>query len=179
MVGNIHRLLGCSRHGTDRGKCRCLDACRYLGRAAFRFLASVFSILNKKWIKNADTTSITFIEMTSAWLVLSLILPFSFQSDPGAALMPSLNDFILLLVLAIVCTTFAWVLALKALKHVSAFASTLTMNLEPVYGIFLAIFILNEHKELSPGFYWGVLIILAVVFSYPFLNKIMKRKASV
>ncbi|MEO1259175.1 MAG: DMT family transporter [Bacteroidota bacterium] len=140
------------------------------------FLASVFSILNKKWIRNAATTSITFIEMTSAWLVLTLILPFSIQADPGAALMPSLKDFILLLVLAIACTTFAWVLALKALQHVSAFASTLTMNLEPVYGIFLAIIILNEHQELSPGFYWGVLLILAVVFSYPFLNKIMKRK---
>ena len=139
------------------------------------FLASVFSILNKKWIMNAEPFSITFIEMTSAWVVISLILPFFFQAEPDAVLIPSLNDFILLLILAVVCTTFTWVLALRTLKHLSAFASTLTVNLEPVYGIFLAIFILNEHKELSPGFYWGVLMILAVVFSYPFLNKVFGK----
>ena len=136
------------------------------------FLATLFNVLNKKWIANAEPYSITFIEMTSAWLVLSCLLPFFFHSEPGATLLPSLNDFILLLILALGCTTFTWVLSLRALKHLSAFAATLTVNLEPVYGIFLAIFILKEHEELSPGFYWGVLLILLVVFSYPFLNKI-------
>lgn len=143
------------------------------------FLATIFNILNKKWIANAEPYSITFIEMTSAWVVLSLILPFFFQTDPAATILPSLNDFGLLLILALGCTTFTWILSLRALEHLSAFAATLTVNLEPVYGIFLAILILNEHKELSPGFYWGVLLILLVVFSYPFLNKVMKNKSLV
>lgn len=139
-------------------------------------LASVFSIFNKKWIGNAEPMPITFIEMTSAWLTLSLLLPFFFQSEPGAAFLPSLEDLGMLLVLALVCTTFTWVLALRSLKHLSAFASTLTVNLEPVYGIALAWVILQEHKELSPGFYWGVLLILVVVFSYPVLHKKLKRR---
>ena len=143
---------------------------------ASSLLAAVFSILNKKWINKAEPFSITFIEMTSAWVVLSILLPLFFQSEPGAVLIPSLRDFGLLLILAVVCTTFTWVLALRSLQHLSAFASTLTVNLEPVYGIVLAILILKEHKELSPGFYWGVLLILLVVFSYPFLNKIINGK---
>jgi drug/metabolite transporter (DMT)-like permease len=140
------------------------------------FLAALFSILNKKWIQKAEPFSITFIEMSSAWIFLSTVLPFFFYSEPGAALMPTFRDFALLLVLAFLCTTLTWVLALRSLKHLTAFASTLTVNLEPVYGIFLAILILDDHRELSAGFYWGVLLILAVVFSYPFLDKVFKEK---
>lgn len=139
-------------------------------------LASVFSIFNKKWIGNAEPMPITFIEMTSAWLTLSLILPFFFHSQPTASLIPTWKDMGMLLVLALVCTTFTWVLSLRALRHLSAFASTLTVNLEPVYGIGLAWIILEEHKELSPAFYWGVLLILVVVFSYPILNKKLKKR---
>ncbi len=139
-------------------------------------LAALFSILNKKWIHNAEPFSITFLEMTSAWLLLSLVLPFYFHGQPEEALLPSLKDFALLLVLALVCTTLTWVLALRSLKYLSAFASTLTVNLEPVYGIFLAWVLLKENKELSPGFYWGVVLILLVVFSYPFVNRLMDKR---
>jgi drug/metabolite transporter (DMT)-like permease len=67
------------------------------------------------------------------------------------------------------------VLALRSMKVLSAFASTLTVNLEPVYGIFLAWIILGEQKELSMRFYWGVALILVVVFSYPFLKKVLSK----
>ncbi|MCB0562692.1 MAG: EamA/RhaT family transporter, partial [Phaeodactylibacter sp.] len=63
-------------------------------------------------------------------------------------------------------------------RHLSAFASNLVVNLEPVYGIALAWFILKEHQDLSPGFYWGVLIILAAVFGYPFLRRKAGKKQS-
>lgn len=140
-------------------------------------LAAVFSILNKKWIQNAEPYSITLIEMTSAWLLLSLFLPFYLHRETDAAILPSFKDFGLLLTLALLCTTLTWVLALRALKHITAFASTLTVNLEPVYGIFLAWILLGEHKQLSSGFYWGVLLILAVVFSYPLLSGLLAKRA--
>jgi len=139
------------------------------------FLASVFGILNKKWIHQAEPYTITFIEMTSAWLVLCLFLPFFGDLDSLGSLIPSASDFGLLLVLALGCTTFTWILALRSLKHLTAFASSLTVNLEPVYGIFLAWIILKEYKELSAGFYLGVVLILGVVFSYPFLDRRMKK----
>ncbi len=140
------------------------------------FLASVFGTLNKKWISKAEPYSITFIEMSSAWLVLCLLIPFFMDFNTIGDLIPSGKDFIYLLILALGCTTFTWILALRALKHLTAFASSLTVNLEPVYGIFLAWIILEEYKELSPGFYLGVVLILAVVFSYPFVDRMLGKK---
>ncbi len=131
------------------------------------FLAAVFSILNKKWVHDAPPMRITFIEMTSAWLFLSLVVPVYLHFEPAERWLPTWSDLGWLLVLAVVCTTFTWMLALRALKHLSAFASTLTVNLEPVYGILLAIVVLQEHRELSPGFYWGCALVLAVVLAHP------------
>jgi len=133
-------------------------------------LIALFSILNKQRIHDLDTPSLTFIEMSSAWVFISLVLPFYFYWNPTLSFLPSTSDWIYLLILALLCTTLALVLNLRALKHISAFASSLTYNLEPVYGIILAIFILQENKELTPTFYLGVLIILASVFSYPLLK---------
>ncbi|NJK84350.1 MAG: DMT family transporter [Saprospiraceae bacterium] len=135
------------------------------------FLASLFSVLNKKFIEQADPYTITFLELGSAWLFISLILPFYVLSQGWSRFMPKPMDWWYLLVLALVCTTLAYNLNLRALKHLSAFASNLTFNLEPVYGIVLAWVILQENKELTSSFYWGAALILISVFSYPFLRK--------
>lgn len=135
------------------------------------FLAALFSSLNKKYVDTTDSYSITFLELSSAWLFLCLVLPFYLQAEGFAALLPSTTDWLYLLLLALLCTTLAFTLALRALKHLSAFASNLTINLEPVYGIFMAWIILKENTELKPVFYLGVFIILLAVFSHPFLNK--------
>jgi len=50
----------------------------------------------------------------------------------------------------------------------------LTYNLEPVYGILIAYYFLDE--KLSTGFYIGVLIILGAVFMYPLLNQNDNKK---
>ena len=132
------------------------------------FLASMFGVLNKKYVNDADSKTITFLELGSGWLFISLVLPFFFSIEPDAAFMPVNMDWAYLLFLALACTTLAYVISLRALKHISAFNSMLTYNLEPVYGIFMAYFLLDE--KLPAGFYWGVLIILGAVFLYPFLK---------
>lgn len=131
------------------------------------FLAATFGTLNKKYIGKSDPLRITFLELSSAWLFLSLLLPFV----EVEVFWPSLRDWGYLLVLALLCTTFAYALALRALYHLSAFTANLTINLEPVYGIALAWVILNDQQELGPYFYIGVLIIMLVVFSYPLLRR--------
>jgi drug/metabolite transporter (DMT)-like permease len=55
------------------------------------------------------------------------------------------------------------------LRHLSAFTASLAINMEPVYSIVLAIVLLGEQRELDPAFYFGVVIILAAVFSHPWL----------
>ena len=142
----------------------------WVGLAA-AFLAATFGTLNKKLVAKAHPYQITFLELGSSWIFLSLLLPFFLRSNPGMAFWPSWWDLSLLLVLALLCTTLPYILSLRALHHLSAFAANLTINLEPVYGIILAWLLLNDNKELSPGFYWGVLIILAAIFSYPMMRK--------
>ena len=73
------------------------------------------------------------------------------------------------------CTLLPYYLTLQAMRHITAFATNLTINLEPVYGVLLAALIFQEHQELSPGFYVGVCIILIAVFGHPFLKKIFEK----
>ncbi len=134
--------------------------------------ASLFAILNKKYIHEADYFSITFLELASATIFISIMLPILFSFTENTQFFPSgLNDWIYLLVLALLCTTLAHVLALSSLKEITAFNSNLIINLEPIYGILMAIFLLKEHQDLSAGFYLGSLIILITIFVYSPLKK--------
>ena len=143
------------------------------------FLAAIFAILNKKLVNEAEPMGITLIELGSGWIFISLVLPFYFTMEKQVSFWPTNMDWIYLIVLALLCTTLAYTLALRALKHLSAFASNLTVNLEPVYGIALAWIFLNDSEELTIGFYIGVLIILLAVFSYPFLKSKFEPESQV
>ena len=54
--------------------------------------------------------------------------------------------------------------------------SNLTINLEPIYGIVLAWVILQEHKVLTLQFYIGAAIIVAAVFSYPYILRLFEKE---
>jgi drug/metabolite transporter (DMT)-like permease len=116
-----------------------------------------------------------FYELIGGFVFLSLLLPIYFKYLPTKQLLPTFNDVIWLLLLSWICTVIAMDLSLQALKKVSAFTQNLTLNLEPIYGIFLAFVIYNEQKELSPTFYYGFALIgLSVVFQ---THRITKKKA--
>lgn len=132
--------------------------------------AATFSILNKKYIDNGDPKAITVVEMASGFVLLSIAMPFYLQLFPNASLTPTNSDWVYLLIMSLLCTALTMVLALKALKHITAFASNLSLNLEPVYGILLAWVIFDENKELSPNFYIGAIIIILSVFMHPLLE---------
>lgn len=141
------------------------------------FLAALFSTLNKKYIEHADPKSITFTELAGGLLFLSLCSPLYLWLFPEAQLIPTTADWFYLVVLAWLCTAFTMVLALKAMKHLTAFTANLALNLEPVYGILLAWAIFGENKELSPNFYLGAVIIIFSVFLHPFIeNQKVKNK---
>lgn len=137
------------------------------------FLAALFATFNKRYMGDFSPLRITFVELASAWGFLSVILLGMLAA--GVSFSPwwptGVSDWVYLCILAFLCTTLAYNLNLRALRYISAFASNLTINLEPVYGITLAWLLLGDQKELSPGFYWGVAIILAAVFAYPLLRK--------
>jgi drug/metabolite transporter (DMT)-like permease len=138
-------------------------------------LASLFTTLNKKYLEHGDFYSITFLELGSATIFLSLIFPIYYKYFPEQAFFPpGSSDWLYILLLAIVCTTWAYVLALKSLEYLTAFYSNLIINLEPVYGIVFAIILLKEHKELNFTFYLGCIIIMVAVMGYPGLKRILR-----
>lgn len=140
-------------------------------------LAAIFTTFNKKLLGQYNAMEVTFLELGSAWAFLSLVLPiyFIYNGLKFETLMPSNSDWIYLIVLALLCTTLGYVLALRSLRELTAFAGNLTVNLEPVYGIIMAWLILNENEELTGNFYWGVAIILLAVFSYPIIRRLERK----
>ena len=78
-------------------------------------------------------------------------------------MLPSINDFLWLMVLSWFCTVLAFQLSMNALRRISAFTVNLTYNLEPVYGILLAFAVYQENKELGSSFYAGLAIIILAV----------------
>lgn len=142
------------------------------------FIASVFTVINGKLTKTYDPYVITFYEMIGACVFTAMFFPVytGFFVD-SLSLNPTLSDWFYLSVLAIVCTVYAYSVSVELMKRLSAFSINLVVNLEPVYGIIIALIIFGESEEMSPGFYLGTLLILTSVLLYPLLNRRYKKKA--
>ncbi|MDX1478621.1 MAG: DMT family transporter [Saprospiraceae bacterium] len=138
---------------------------------ASALLIALFTCFNKRLIGGATPLQITFIELSSAAIFITFLLPFLHVGAINGPLLPSGMDWLYLAILVLLCTTLGWLLVLRALRHLSAFSSNLVANLEPVYGIVLAWLILGEHRELTGGFYAGAAVILAIVLINPFLSR--------
>ncbi|WP_242922563.1 DMT family transporter [Pontibacter liquoris] len=142
-------------------------------------LASIFTIINSRLAKKLPSTTITCYEMVGALLATLVFLPFYkvWFTDSGQlnyTLTPL--DWLLILVLALACTVYAYTASVRLMQRISAFTMNLTVNLEPVYGIILAFLIFKENKQMSGGFYYGAAIILLSVFIYPVLDAYAERR---
>lgn len=137
------------------------------GVASALFVA-LFGTLNKRMVDGGDALTVTALELGAGTLTLTLLAPAMPLLVPAFAgpllVLPSGMDAMWLVVLALACTLFPFALCLVALRHLSAFTAQLSVNLEPIYAIVLAAIVFGEQQELSPRFYAGVAIILAVVF---------------
>jgi drug/metabolite transporter (DMT)-like permease len=133
-------------------------------------LVALFGTFNKRMVDHADPLTVTCVELGTGTLFLTVLAPLLPHTGP-AFVVPGWHDGWLLLLLAIGCTLLPFVLALIALRHMSAFGTQLVTNLEPVYAIVLAIFLLGEQRELNTWFYVGVGVILLAVFAHPLLNR--------
>lgn len=128
-------------------------------------LACLFPIFNKTILNRFSPKIMTTYEMTGGLLVLSCVIPLYLAYFPAAYFIPTVSDWFWLVILAVFCTVFAFILSLNSLKHLSAFTTNLTYNFEPIYSIIMAFIIFKENKFLGPGFYYGfTLILLAVSF---------------
>lgn len=148
---------------------------------ASAFLASLFTVVNSKFTKHYYHYTITFYEMIGACLFCLMFLPFYayFISDTGMiAWKPAALDWLYLCILALICTVYAYSASVELMKNISAYAVNLTTNMEPVYGILLALVFLGDQEQMTPGFYAGTIVILASVVAYPIIKRYQRRKAA-
>lgn len=147
---------------------------------ASALLAAVFSIINGNLTRQHNALVITFYEMIGAFLTTVIFLPlfhFVIAPDEKFNFIPQMGDWLLLFVLAWICSVYAYTASLKLLRLFSVFAMNLTINLEPVYGIILAFLILGEKERMTAGFYAGTLVILLAVLAYPWLHNRLSPKS--
>ena len=128
------------------------------------FLSALFSVINGKYAKEYDPNVISLYELSSGVFFLSIYLFFAGSFTPAFFAL-SVNDLIWLFLLSSICTAYAFSASVKVMKFLSPFTVMLTINLEPIYGIILALLIFKDGEEMSPLFYLGALIILATVIA--------------
>ena len=133
--------------------------------------SAIFSIVNEKYAKEYSAIVITFYELLGGVLFFTCFLLFnnSFNAD---FFIFQWKDLFYLLILSSFCTAYAFVSSVRIMKYLSAYTVMLTINLEPVYGIILAVLIFKEKEKMSSDFYIGAIVILVIVL----LNTIIKKK---
>ncbi|OMP32747.1 DMT family transporter [Mangrovimonas sp. DI 80] len=137
-------------------------------------LSSLFSVLNGVYIKQYDATIISFYEFISGVLFLSVFMLFKggFNSQ---FFQISWMDFLYLFILGSICSAYAFIEAVKVMKYISPYTVILSYNLEPVYGIVLAILLFPETEIMGANFYYGVFLVLGTLIFEAILKQ---RKAN-
>jgi drug/metabolite transporter (DMT)-like permease len=136
-------------------------------------VGSVFAVINGRLAQQHHYATITFYQMLGACLSL---VPWLF-AQPRIH-WPSPSDFGWLLVLSLVCTVYAFTMYVELLRRLSVFTVNLAYNLEPLYAMALASVFLGEHRDLHPGFFIGVSLMIAVVLAHPVLKRRDLAKAA-
>jgi len=137
-------------------------------------LASLFSVLNGKLVQKNNPIVISFYEFLSG--VIFILLYLIFSGNLAELTITSLisYDYLYIFILGSICTAYAFIASVHILKYLSPYTLVLTYNLEPVYGILLAIFIFPETEKMEFSFYVGTLIILSTII----INSILKYRKS-
>ena len=138
-------------------------------------LAAGFSVFNAKIAEDTSPIQITLYEMLAAFIFLSIVLLSQGEINADLFRMRT-SDMLWLLFLGVLCTSFAFLATIVIMKKLGAFTVSLSINMEPVYTIILAIVILNENEVLSAKFYVGAVVIVLVVIANAVLKYINLKR---
>jgi drug/metabolite transporter (DMT)-like permease len=132
-------------------------------------LAAVFATLTKQQVSHRHWSVIGTFQMAGAFLASLACRPFL-----EAGMLPAVPDVPSaggLGFLVLICTVAAYAGFMKALRTMSVFAMNVIYNLEPVYGILLAMLMFGRSEFMSAGFYAGASLIIASVLLLPWLRR--------
>jgi drug/metabolite transporter (DMT)-like permease len=136
------------------------------------FLAALFTAINAIYIKTHNATQITTYEMLGGFIGLSIFLLYIGEFN-AENMIPVGDDWMYLLILALICTAYAFVVSVDIMKVVSPFTMAISVNLEPIYAILMALFIFGEEEHMSNGFYFGGMVLILTILA----NGIMKNRS--
>jgi len=136
-------------------------------------LASWFTVLNGILIKETKAKLISFYELLGAFILVSIYLLATSKGDVSQFVVPVV-DLKWLVILGTICTAFAFIVSVEVMKKISPYTVTISVNLEPIYSIVLALIIWPESETMSYGFYMGTIVVIATIF----LNALFKNRAS-
>lgn len=128
--------------------------------------SSLFATINSVLVQKSEPSIIGFYELLGAlfWVSLYRIFDGSFAEIHFNL---SGSDWFYLVILGTICTSVAYVAGVAVMRTMSAFRTALITNLEPVYGVLLAVIFYGHEEKMTIGFYLGSVVILAAVFLYP------------
>ncbi|WKD86275.1 hypothetical protein KCTC32516_01642 [Polaribacter huanghezhanensis] len=138
------------------------------------FLAALFSVLNGIFIKKTAADVISFYQLFFGVVFVTVFLFFTDSFTAGFFNL-KISDWFYLLILSSICTAYAFIVSVKIMKHLTPYTVMLTINLEPVYAIILALLIFGDKEKMNPEFYYGAFIVLFVVL----LNGIIKNSSAI
>ena len=133
---------------------------------------SWFTVINGVLVKETNSKTLSFYELLGTLIILSSYLIFTNLGNMEAFLIP-VSDIKWLLILGIVCTAFAFIVSIEVMKKISPFTVVISINLEPIYSIIIAVLLWPESEIMSTGFYVGMAIVLSAIF----LNALFKFRA--
>jgi drug/metabolite transporter (DMT)-like permease len=140
-------------------------------------LSALFSVLNGRIVHQMDSTSISFYELLAGFGGLSLYLLLSANiMDTVSA--PTRSDWIYIAILASFCTAFAFVQSVRIMRYLSPFTVVLSISMEPIYGILLALLIFGSSEAMPPLFYGGFAVVLAMLLVNASVQRRRRAKLS-
>lgn len=146
-----------------------LGICLGISSALF---STLFAVMNGKFVAKYNASVISFYEFISGVVFISMFLWISPNGFHSGFFNLSISDWAYLAILASICTAYAFIASVYVMKYITPYSVVLTYNLEPIYGIVLALILFPKSETMSPLFYVGAALIICTVL----LNAIFKHK---
>ena len=135
------------------------------------FFGALFTVCNHQLIKQGHkSTILTSWEMLGGVIFLTIYLIITKQFNLN--IIPNNIDILYTLILGLVCTAFAFCASVEIMKKLTPFTINLSVNLEPIYSIILAILIFGQDEKMSLEFYIGGFIIISSII----MNTMVKNQ---
>ena len=134
-------------------------------------LAALFSVYNSVFVKEHHSGVISFYELFGGFIFISLLFLLSGDIVVGE-LHLTMEQFSWLFLLGTICTSFAFLMGVYVMRFIPAYTVNLSVNLEPIYAIVLALLFFKDSELMDINFYMGSAIVVGSIL----LNALFKKQ---